>query len=178
MSIYNLCNKKDLRSMNIFFSCVLGAFEYNNEYVVLIDEKHICFLQTEDELQRFIRNINLNIANKCIEKNIDTPQISYINENETIEVHALGKIFNCYKINSKDLRIENSNLIPNKRLIKQFYAKAVKNGKKYEALDFSFDELNGALINDVVTLVLGINRFTSSQISTFQNYENNYKEKI
>ena len=62
MSIYNLCNKKDLRSMNIFFSCVLGAFEYNNEYVVLIDEKHICFLQTEDELQRFIRNINWDNA--------------------------------------------------------------------------------------------------------------------
>lgn len=179
--IYNFNKVKNLRQMNIFYKSVLNVFEYNEQFAILIDPEHICFMPNEEETQKFVRNINLNIASKTIENksqgNDETPKITYQNiGEEKVEVHALGNQFNCYEITAKDIRIDGTSLVTNKRLIKQFYAKAIKKGKKYEALDFNFEELEPALINDVAVLVLGIQRPTSSQIASIQNYKENYSE--
>ena len=179
--IYNFNKVKNLRQMNIFYKSVLNVFEYNEQFAILIDQEHICFMPTEEETQKFVRNINLNIASKTIENksqsNNETPKITYQNiGEEKVEVHALGNQFNCYEITAKDIRIDGTSLVTNKRLIKQFYAKAIKKGKKYEALDFNFEELEPALVNDVAVLVLGIQRPTSSQIVSIQNYKENYSE--
>lgn len=182
--IYNLSKIKNLKQMNIFYRSILNVFEYNEQFAILIDEQHICFVPNEEETQKFIRNINLNIAIKYIENKLqnknEKPQITYLNttneENEKVVINALGNVYNCYEVSTKDVRIDGTVLTPNKRLIKQFYAKAIKKGKKYEALDFNFEELDPMLINDVATLVLGIQRLDSSQIASLKNYKDNYNE--
>ncbi len=183
--IYNLTNIKNIKQMNIFYKSILNVFKYEEQFAILIDEKHICFVPNEEETQKFIRNINLNIASKCIEnkqqnKN-EKPRITYQNtneEDEKVKVNALGNIYDCFVVSTKDVRIDGTILTPNKRLIKQFYAKAIKKGKKYEALDFNFEELDSGLINDVTTLVLGIQKLDSSQIASFKNYSENYSELL
>ena len=183
--IYNLTKLKNLKQMNIFYKSILNVFEYEEQFAILIDEKHICFVPNEEETQKFIRNINLNIASKCIENKQENknekPRITYQNtneENEKVSVNALGNIYDCFLVGTKDIRIDGTILTPNKRLIKQFYAKAIKKGKKYEALDFNFEELDPSLINDVATLVLGIQKLDSSQIASFKNYSENYRELL
>ena len=68
--IYNLSKIKNLKQMNIFYRSILNVFEYNEQFAILIDEQHICFVQNEEETQKFIRNINLNIAIKYIENKL------------------------------------------------------------------------------------------------------------
>ena len=183
--IYNLSKVKSLRQMNIFYKSILSVFEYNEQFAILLDDNHICFLPNEEETHKFVKNINLNIANRCIENDSkiedNKPQITYSNIDENTEkviVNALGSEYECYVIIPKDVKIDGNTLIPNKRLIKQFYAKAIKKGKKYEALDFNFEVLNSDLVNDVATLVLGIQRPTSAQIASLNNYKNNYCDII
>jgi hypothetical protein len=182
--IYYLNKVKDLKQLNIFYKSILGLFEYEEQYAVLIDESHLCFLPNEEETKRVIKNINLNIANKCIENYIQNnnsfPKINYSEseEYEKVIVQAFNREYECYIVCSKDLRVDGMAMVSNKRLMKQFYAKALKKGKKYEALDFNFEELNPRLINDIATLVLGIYRPNSYEVATLKNYKENYEEAI
>ena len=64
--IYNLCKVKSLKQMNIFYKSILNVFEYEEQFAILLDDNHICFLPNEEEVHKFIKNINLNIANKCM----------------------------------------------------------------------------------------------------------------
>jgi hypothetical protein len=182
--IYNLNRLKDLKQLNIFYKSILGVFEYEEQYAVLIDESHLCFVPNEEEVKRLVKNINLNIANKCIENSVQNnnafPKVNYSDseEYEKAIVQAFNKEYECNIVSPKDLRIDGIAMVSNKRLMKQFYAKALKKGKKYEALDFNFEELDSKLINDIATLVLGIYRPNSSEIATLKNYKENYEEAI
>ena len=58
--IYNLCKVKSLKQMNIFYKSILNVFEYEEQFAILLDDNHICFLPNEEEVHKFIKNINLN----------------------------------------------------------------------------------------------------------------------
>ena len=45
--IYNLTKLKNLKQMNIFYKSILNVFEYEEQFAILIDEKHICFVPNE-----------------------------------------------------------------------------------------------------------------------------------
>ncbi len=180
---YILNDSMNLKQLNIYYKAIHSVYSYQNQYAILLDDSHICFMPTEEETKKIIRNINLNIAIKFIEyfeesKNI-TPKITYANSTyERASVTADGKDFTCDIVQVKDIRIDGTALLNNKKLIKQFYAKANKKGKKYEALDFNFEELDPRLVNDIATLVLGIPRLHSSAIASFKNYQEMYKDAI
>ena len=176
---YILNDFKNLKQMNIYYKSIKGIYSYKDEYAVLIDDTHLCIVPNSEEATKLVRSINLNIALKYIEyyeaKKSIKPKITFADLNyEQVNVSLVGEALFCNLIMPKDIRIDGMQLVPTKRLLKQFYAKAVKKGKRYEALDFNFEELEPQLINEVATVVLGISRPTSSQIASFKNYEERY----
>lgn len=170
---------KNLKQMNIYYKSIRGIYSYKNEYAVLLDDTHLCIVPDEEEATKLVRTINLNIAQKKIDnynaKKNNKPQITYANTNyEKVNVSLVGDLLYCDLVMPKDIRLDGNQLLPTKKLVKQFYAKAVRKGKRYEALDFNFVELEPQLINEVATEVLGISRPSSSQIASFKNYEERY----
>ncbi len=180
---YILNDFKNLKQMNIYYKSIRGIYSYKDEYAILIDDTHLCIVPNSEEATKLVRSINLNIAQKTIEyfeaKKDIKPQITFADISyEKVNVSLIGDLLYCDLVMPKDIRIDGAQLLPVKRLIKQFYAKAVRKGKRYEALDFNFEELEPQLINEVATVVLGISRPTSSQIASFKNYEERYVSSV
>ena len=170
---YILNDFKNLKQMNIYYKSIKGIYSYKDEYAVLIDDTHLCIVPNSEEATKLVRSINLNIALKSIEyyeaKKSIKPKITFADLNyEQVNVSLVGEALFCNLIMPKDIRIDGMQLVPTKRLLKQFYAKAVKKGKRYEALDFNFEELEPQLINEVATVVLKIMKNVMlEQLQTF-----------
>ena len=167
----------NLKELNIFYKSIIGVFKSNNEFGIIIDESHVCFMPNVEETKKFVRTINLFFANLMIEKNNKDylPKFSFLKniDNEVI-ISNNGKKYKCNIVSMKDIRVEGNALLSYKKSVKQLYAKVLKNGQNSEALDFNFQNLNPLLINDVAVALLGIHRLSSGEAASIKNYEDKH----